>query len=167
MPQAVVLIGSNSLAEVTLPAAEQALCASDTLRVLAVSAVIRTHAVMASGAFDESAPPYHNAAILIETALRPLELRTVLRAIEYSLGRRRIGNTSAAVPIDLDLAVYDDLVLTEGPLILPHPAIERYAFAAVPVAQVAPDWVHPTLGRTYSEIAAEMVAPIHTSRRVS
>lgn len=124
--------------------------------VVACSRVYESADVAARGC--EAAPPsYLNAALLLETALAPAELRAGLKVIEADLGRPA---GAAAVPIDLDLALYEDRVVDDpaAGLRLPHPDILRHRHAAVPLAELLPDRPHPSDGRTFARIAAELAA---------
>lgn len=91
----------------------------------------------------ESQPWYVNGVVAVETKLAPDELLAALHRIEASMGRRRAADTvNAARPIDLDLIDYDGLIREAAPT-LPHPRMESRAFVLRPLADVAPDWVHP------------------------
>lgn len=125
-------------------------------RVVACSRVYESADVTARGGKDV-APTYLNAALLLETTATPAELRAGLKGIEADLGRQPGG---AAVTIDLDLALYGDRVVddTAVGLRLPHPDILRYRHAALPLAELLPDWLHPGDGRTLARIAADLGA---------
>ena len=77
----------------------------------------------------------------------------LLHAVEAEFGRARAVPNAARV-LDLDLLAYDDLVSQPGawPL-LPHPRMAERAFVLLPLADLAPDWRHPVLGRTARELA--------------
>jgi len=98
-------------------------------------------------------PRFLNAAALIETELWPLELLRGLLEIERAMGRDR-ESAPAKGPrvIDLDLLLYDDMELETPELTLPHPAMHERAFVLGPLAEIAPDWVHPGLRQTVAAL---------------
>ena len=101
---------------------------------------------------DPSAPAFLNAVALVETALRPAEVLTVLHRIEALSGRVR-DRANAPRTLDLDLIAYGRLVCS-GPLVLPHPRAAARLFVMGPLAELAPGWVHPVAGTKAAELAA-------------
>ena len=102
-------------------------------------------------------PAFLNAAIELRTRSGPRELkRAVLRRIEQHLGRVRGEDRNAPRTIDLDIAIFDDLVLEEADLTVPDPEILTRAHVAVPLADVAPLMRHPVDGRRLREIGAAL-----------
>ncbi len=87
-------------------------------------------------------PWYINAVALLETRLEPLEVLEVLQRIEADFGRVR-DSVNAPRVLDLDILDYGGRVMTQNDLVLPHPRMTSRAFVLLPLAQVAPDWVHP------------------------
>lgn len=155
--RASIILGSNHAAEVNLPRAVAAL--RQRCDVIAVSPVYESPATQGGESI------YLNAAVCIETDLSPLACKQdVLGAVERALGRVR--GPGAPVAIDLDLALWDDAAFTYGdkPWRVPHPDILCHAHAARPLADLAPDFVHPEDGRTLSEIAASLPSD-HLTRR--
>ncbi len=90
---------------------------------------------------------------MLETRLEPQQLMTVLLGIESAMGRSRVGVPSKGPRIiDLDLIFVDSIVLKTGELTLPHPALAERAFVLRPLAEIAPEWVHPVLGLSVREM---------------
>ena len=96
-------------------------------------------------------PDYVNAVAMLTVrpgrAVDPAALLARLMAIEAACGRRR-GAANAARTLDLDIIAIDGLVRTATDPILPHPRAHLRAFVLAPLADVAPRWVHPLLGKT-------------------
>ncbi|MCK6501038.1 MAG: 2-amino-4-hydroxy-6-hydroxymethyldihydropteridine diphosphokinase, partial [Nitrospira sp.] len=112
-------------------------------RLHAVSSLYETEPV------DDGAAPgpewFLNGVVQIETDIAPKSLLEVCREIERALGRdpeyRRGPRT-----LDLDLLLYDDAVLDEPDLILPHPRLHQRRFVLTPLAELDPDRRHPVIG---------------------
>jgi dihydroneopterin aldolase/2-amino-4-hydroxy-6-hydroxymethyldihydropteridine diphosphokinase len=102
-------------------------------------------------------PFYYNCVIEIETPLQPLELkRSVLRRIEGELGRTRGGDKLAPRVIDLDLILYDDIILAEEELTLPDPDILRRPFLVMALYELAPDLILPGTSSRIADAAATL-----------
>lgn len=97
--------------------------------------------------------PYLNAACVVETSLTGRELLTVLQEIERVNGRDR-GSVARFGPrtLDLDLILFGDAVLNEDQLTVPHPRMHERAFVLEPLAQIAPEMVHPSLAMRVDEL---------------
>ena len=89
---------------------------------------------------------YLNAVVRVRTELAPLELLHALQAIETRHGRVR-PFAGAPRTLDLDLLLYDDLVLASDELTVPHPRLHERAFVLVPLADIAPERTIPGKGR--------------------
>jgi 2-amino-4-hydroxy-6-hydroxymethyldihydropteridine diphosphokinase len=110
-------------------------CDGAEVRLLARSADYRT---APWGVTDQ--PPFINGVIAVSTTLAPHALLTRAQACERALGRNRAQQQRwGPRTIDLDLLAYDDLVLNDATLTLPHPHLFERAFVVVPLAEIAPD----------------------------
>ena len=100
--------------------------------------------------------PYLNTVVEIETALEPAALLAALQEIERRLGRVRSAVRWSSRPMDLDLLCYGDRRIDTPALQVPHPWLHERRFALEPLAQLAPELVHPRLGRTIAELLAQL-----------
>jgi 2-amino-4-hydroxy-6-hydroxymethyldihydropteridine diphosphokinase len=103
---------------------------------------------------DPTQPDYLNGVALVETALTPARVLEVLHGIEADFGRERGEARNAARTLDLDLIAYGRTVADQAGLHLPHARAAERLFVMGPLAQIAPDWVHPVLGETAAALAA-------------
>ena len=118
--------------------------------------ILRTSSFFESAPIPDSTQPWYiNSVASISTELAPLSLLKYLLAVESEMGRRR-GVKNAPRIIDLDLLAYDDQVIELEQLIVPHPKIRERGFVLRPLAQVAPDWVHPVCGKHIKLLIQEL-----------
>ncbi len=96
---------------------------------------------------------FYNACIKIETELKPKKLLRVLKQIEADLGRAaKKSDTYESREIDLDILFYEEEVINEKSLIIPHPAIHLRKFVLEPLSTIARDVKHPVFNKTISEL---------------
>jgi len=151
MAQVFIGVGSNIEPAANIPRALDLLMRA--LRVTGISTFYRTPAL---GSVNQA--PFYNGVIAAETDLPPRTVKfALLRNIEEQLGRRRGEDRYAPRTIDLDLVLYDDLIVKEADLILPDPEIARRAFLAAPLCELAPELKLPD-GRFICDVAAELAA---------
>jgi 2-amino-4-hydroxy-6-hydroxymethyldihydropteridine diphosphokinase len=96
-----------------------------------------------------------NQCLLVETDLLPLEIFEITRGIETSLGRIRRAGLYESRTIDIDILFYDDLILKDAGLIIPHPEFHKRKFALVPVSEINPGFIHPLLRKTIKVLLEE------------
>ena len=103
---------------------------------------------------DASLPDYLNGVALVQTALSPNEVLAALHDLEARFGR---GHAERYAPrtLDLDLIAHGRIVMAGADLVLPHPRAAERLFVMGPLAEIAPDWVHPVLGETAAVLAAK------------
>jgi 2-amino-4-hydroxy-6-hydroxymethyldihydropteridine diphosphokinase len=145
MAQVYVSVGSNVDRRRNIAAALQAL--TEIYGELQQSSVYESAAV----GFDSA--PFYNLVVGFSTQQSPQAVQQQLHAIENHCGRQRTAALSART-LDLDLLLYDDLVLAEDKLVLPRDDINRYAFVLCPLAEIAGVERHPVTGVSYEEMWA-------------
>lgn len=101
---------------------------------------------------DPSDPPFLNGVALVETDLSPDDLMAILSEVEEEMGRVRTTR-NAPRTLDLDLTAYGRVVCESEKLTLPHPRAAERLFVMGPLAEIAPEWVHPVLGQTAEVLA--------------
>jgi 2-amino-4-hydroxy-6-hydroxymethyldihydropteridine diphosphokinase len=148
---AYVSLGSNIEPGTNLKRAIELLGKKGTVRV--ISSAYRT----APQGFVEQAD-FLNMAVCVETSLDPFTFKKdVLDWVEHELGRvRDPQNKNAPRTIDLDISLWDSAIFEYGdkPWRVPDPDILKFAHVAIPLAEIAPDYIHPVEHITLTEIAA-------------
>jgi len=103
-----------------------------------------------------------NCAVEIETGLSPYGLLRLVQQIENEAGRVRssaLADRYSDRTLDIDILLYDDRVLSDDRLQIPHPLLHERRFVLAPLADIAPEFEHPTLYQTIREILAGVTDP--------
>jgi 2-amino-4-hydroxy-6-hydroxymethyldihydropteridine diphosphokinase len=160
MPTAYIALGSNLGDRAkTLGAAVD--CLRSLGRVTASSSLYETEPV---GFHDQ--PNFLNAVLALETNLDPLLLLRALLRIEREMGRDRSRSLIRGPrALDLDLLLMGDAIVSEDELTLPHPHLEERRFVLAPLAEIAPDLLHPQSKLTIAELLA--LLPDEGENRIS
>lgn len=125
--------------------------ATERLAKLSRTPILRSHLYDTTPMYLETQPRFVNGVVRLQTELDPEPLLAALLAIETALGRVR-GERNGPRVIDLDLLLWDDLVVSSAALALPHPRLHERPFVLRPMVDLAPELQHPTLGRTMREL---------------
>ena len=121
----------------------------------------RAGAILSLSGFYETQPwgydspeTYQNVAVAIQTDLDPVTLLSVTQSIEREVGRQHktIGGAYHDRVIDIDILLYDDLLLQSPTLTIPHPLMHRRSFVLQPMNEIAPHIIHPVLQKTVTEL---------------
>ena len=153
MPVAYLGVGSNLDAEQNLQLACREL--RNRFSLQQISAAYRCKSLGFDGA------DFLNAVACIETELTPQELCGELELIHDLAGRTRRSEKFIARTLDIDLLLYDQLILNEPPVRLPREDVLQYSFVLGPLAEIAPDYRHPVTGKLISDHWREFDAASH------
>lgn len=123
---------------------------SQRLRVEKISSVYETEPV---GNINQ--PRFLNLVCQAYTKLSPTALLTLAKGIESKLGRA-LNKPDAPRPIDIDILFYGEQVIETPELVMPHPRLTERAFVLIPLAEIAPDLVHPVVGKIIKELLKEV-----------
>lgn len=102
----------------------------------------------------EDQPAFANQALLVETPLSPQDLLKQLLLIEETLGRRRTIKYGARI-IDIDILFFNNDIINERNLTIPHPALQHRRFALIPLNEIAPGVYHPIIKKTVTQLLHE------------
>ena len=118
------------------------------------SIIARSHIyeTAAWGVLDQ--PHFYNQALALQTQLPPPQLMQTLLNIEALIGRRRVQKMGPRI-IDLDILLVDELIMNTPLLIVPHPHLTQRRFALTPLAEIAPQLVHPVTHKTIAALLVE------------
>ena len=166
-------LGSNVGDRLTvLRQAVSAINAITNLRILQISPLYLSDALLPDNAPTDWDQPYINLALRCETTLAPLELLDQLKNIEWSIGRKPEKRRWGPRVLDIDILIFDHEIIQSERLTIPHSSLLERPFALWPLSDLFPDWVYPLEGPMHGLRAAELVekfgsrftglAPLHT-----
>ena len=129
--------------------------------VVAASSLYETEPVE----FTEQ-PWFLNCAVEIETKLAPEQLLASIQKIEMDLGRQREIDKGPRT-VDIDILLFDSLVVDQADLQMPHRAMHQRRFVLAPLAEIAPGITHPVLQKTVTQLLSELGTESGAVRRVA
>lgn len=100
-------------------------------------------------------PAFLNQVVMVQTYLEPEDLLDHLKRLEVVLGREPTFQNGPRL-IDMDILFYDDVMIDSPPLQIPHPRLHQRGFVLVPLHDLAPELVHPVLGKPISELLLDV-----------
>jgi len=111
-------------------------------------------------------PKYLNAVIAAESEMPPQELLQTMQQVEKDRGRRPSGRWQPRT-LDLDLLFYDRLIIVEEQLQIPHLRLHQRRFVLEPLAEIAPELIHPSFEKTVSELLSQLESANETVSKIS
>lgn len=147
MPTGFISIGSNIDKEVHIPSSLKEL--NKQFNILIISSLYETKPIGFKG--DD----FYNLVIQFNSSLEAKAIAKILKQIESNHNRTHDSRKYAARTLDLDLIIYGDLIINEGRLQIPRDEIEKYAFVLEPLAEIAPNFLHPIKQKSYVQLWAE------------
>jgi 2-amino-4-hydroxy-6-hydroxymethyldihydropteridine diphosphokinase len=107
----------------------------------------------------ESETTFYNMVLWADTKLSPQQILNKILAIEKSLGRTRHGKDYTNRIIDIDILFYDEEQINDESLVIPHPLLHKRKFVLQPLAEIAPDLIHPVFKASISELMLRLNEP--------
>jgi 2-amino-4-hydroxy-6-hydroxymethyldihydropteridine diphosphokinase len=123
---------------------------NEKMRIIQVSALYETRPM-----YVENQGLFLNGVIKVETDLEPQALLRLFKEVEQKMGRVCVERNGPRI-IDVDLLFYGTQIITENNLVVPHPKIEERDFVLVPLAEIAPNLIHPIHKKRVSELLSEL-----------
>ncbi|MEM9216072.1 MAG: 2-amino-4-hydroxy-6-hydroxymethyldihydropteridine diphosphokinase [Cyanobacteria bacterium P01_F01_bin.150] len=151
-----IALGGNLTSVVGNPEATL-VAAIDVIRSMADTVLEAKSSLYQTTPVGPPQPDYFNACVVISTMSSATHLMRKLLDIEQQFNRVRRERWGPRT-LDLDILLFDDLVLDDPFVQVPHPRMAERAFVLIPLAEIAPQWVHPVLGRTM-QMLSQQVSP--------
>ncbi|MBX2965911.1 MAG: 2-amino-4-hydroxy-6-hydroxymethyldihydropteridine diphosphokinase [Cyclobacteriaceae bacterium] len=120
-----------------------------------IGSIVTASSVYKTAAWgNESQDDFYNQVIEVKTTQKPREVLQMIQKIEIQAGRKRIEKWGART-LDIDILFWDDNVISSQDLQVPHPGIPHRRFTLIPLEEIAPDMVHPTLQKSIRQLLVD------------
>lgn len=119
------------------------------IKILNKSSIYRSEAYP-----NKNDPEFCNSVVSVDTDLEPNVLLKIILKIEESFDRKRYVKNSPRT-LDIDIICFDDIVLNEKNLIIPHPEMQNRLFVLLPIQEINKNWLHPVLSKSVTNIIKE------------
>ena len=127
--------------------------AVERIQKLPGTRIVKQSSLYESEPHGDATTWFVNAVIEIETEAAPEELLKRLKAIETTMGRKRVrGKRWGSRVIDLDILFYNNAIIDKRNLKIPHPEVPNRKFVLAPLSELAPQFIHPKLSATVTEL---------------
>jgi 2-amino-4-hydroxy-6-hydroxymethyldihydropteridine diphosphokinase len=121
-----------------------------------IGAIVQQSSIYVTQSWGKTdAPDYLNQVLLVETQMQPDEVLTTVLNIELLLGRER-KEIWGSRTMDIDILFYDEAVISKRNLTIPHPHLHSRRFTLEPLAEIAPELLHPVLRKTVNELKSQL-----------
>ena len=152
--RAAIALGSNLTSAVGDPE-DTLIAAIDAIDSIPATTVEAESSMYQTAAVGPPQPDYVNACVIVSTMATAPQLMQTLLNIEQQFDRVRTERWGPRT-FDLDLLLFDDVVLNDPLVQIPHPRMAERAFVLMPLAEIVPQWVHPVLGETIQVLAQKV-----------
>ena len=152
--RAAIALGSNLTSSVGNPE-DTLMAAIDSIDAIPATTVEAESSMYQTAAVGPPQPDYVNACVIVSTMATAPQLMQTLLNIEQQFDRVRTERWGPRT-LDLDLLLFDDVVLNDPLVQIPHPRMAERAFVLMPLAEIVPQWVHPILGETIQALAQKV-----------
>jgi len=154
MHQSFLLLGTNLGDRLLYMKEAIEMLKSHNCNITGASSVYETEPVGMNGVND-----FLNRVIIIQTVLNPFELLDTIQIIEQQLGRKRLRGIQTSRTMDIDILFYDDIIIQEDKLTIPHPRLHLRKFCLIPLRETAPAFLHPLLKKDMKTLTDECPDP--------
>ncbi len=161
MHTAYLLFGGNTGDVPSTFSAAMSMLEKSGIRIVSVSSLYKTE----PWGMSESTSCFYNMAMAAKTCLAPKPLMDLLLRVERVLGRKRKPGVVGSRTIDIDILFYNQEIYSLSGLTIPHPKIHLRRFAMLPLAEIAPELIHPQFGKSIQQLLKETKDTLQVNKK--